>query len=296
MRERSAGRRLATDRLVDGPAPADRTGTLRILMYHSVSPRPATQAFRRYRIPPGLLDEQLSALADAGLTGVTVSHLLAAAVRGEDVGRLVALTFDDAFVDFAEHALPLLMRHSVEATLYVPTAHVGREAGWLGARHGQLQVLDWPTLRAVAEQGVEVGAHGHWHRELDAIPAAELHEEVTLSRSRIEDALGSPPLSFAYPFGYTSAAVRAAVRAAGFTSACEVGYANTPLRGLDPLALRRMLISPETRPEQLLPLLAGRPSAEAVLRRWSRPGWRAVRRARARVSRGARPASRGTGA
>src|SRR5689334_7595099 len=107
-------------------------GTLRVLMYHSVSPAPAERGFRRYRVAPGLLDEQLSALAGAGLRGVSLSELLEQARLGRDVRRLVALTFDDAFADFAEHALPLLVRHRVQATLYVPTAHVGRDAGWLG--------------------------------------------------------------------------------------------------------------------------------------------------------------------
>ena len=266
-------------------APAARPGTLRILMYHSVSPCPATPAFRRYRVPPALLDEHLAALAGAGLQGVTVSRLLAAAARGEDVDRLVGLTFDDAFVDFAEHALPLLTRHSVGATLYVPTAHVGHEAGWLGPRHGHLPLLDWAALRTVAAEGVEIGAHGHWHQELDAIPADRLRTDITLSRSRIEDELGVTPPTFAYPFGYSSASVRRAVRAAGFAAACEVGYANTPTSGLDPLALQRLLVSAETGPEELQQLLAGRWSWEEALRRWTRPGWRAVRQVRARVSR-----------
>ncbi|MGZ4599163.1 polysaccharide deacetylase family protein [Oryzihumus sp.] len=265
-------------------AAAPLPGTVRVLMYHSVSPAPAQRGFRRYRVVPGLLDEHLSALAGAGLRGVSLTDLLEQARLGRDVSRLVALTFDDAFADFADHALPLLGRHRAQATLYVPTAHVGRDAGWLGARYGRLPLMDWPELRAASASGVEIGSHGHWHRELDVLPAREVADEVQLSRALLEDELGTAPQSLAYPFGYATPAVRRAVHEAGFASACAVGYTTTPVPGLDPFAVQRLLVAPGTTPEQLADLLTGRQGAEATLRRWTRPAWRTARRVRHRLS------------
>ncbi|HEX8973255.1 polysaccharide deacetylase family protein [Oryzihumus sp.] len=255
-------------------------GTVRVLMYHSVSPAPAERGFRRYRVSPGLLDEHLSALAGAGLRGVSLTDLLEQARLGRDVSRLVALTFDDAFADFTDHALPLLGRHRAQATLYVPTAHVGQDAGWLGTRQGRLPLMDWPELRAAGASGVEIGSHGHWHRELDVLPAREVLAEARLSRTLLEDELGTAPQSLAYPFGYTTRAVRRAVHDAGFASACAVGYTTSPLPGLDPFAVQRLLVAPGTTPEQLADLLTGRQGVESTLRRWTRPAWRTARRVR----------------
>ena len=259
-------------------------GTVRVLMYHSVSPAPAERGFRRYRVAPGLLDEHLSALAGAGLRGVSLTDLLEQARLGRDVSRLVALTFDDAFADFTAYALPLLDRHRAQATLYVPTAHVGRDAGWLGARHGRLPLMDWPELRAASASGVEIGSHGHWHRELDVVPARDVMAEVRLSRAVLEDELGTAPQSLAYPFGYATPAVRSAVQHAGFASACAVGYTTTPVPGLDPFAVQRLLVAPDTTPERLADLLTGRQGLEATLRRWTRPAWRTARRVRHRLT------------
>ena len=47
--------------------------------------------------------------------------------------RAAMLTVDDAYVDFAEHAWPVLRRHRVPVTLFVPTAYPGepdREFWW----------------------------------------------------------------------------------------------------------------------------------------------------------------------
>jgi peptidoglycan/xylan/chitin deacetylase (PgdA/CDA1 family) len=39
--------------------------------------------------------------------------------------NLVALTFDDAWVDFKDHALPLLDKYELEASLFIPTKYIG---------------------------------------------------------------------------------------------------------------------------------------------------------------------------
>ncbi|MGN6636030.1 MAG: hypothetical protein ACTHJ6_11330 [Oryzihumus sp.] len=77
--------------------------------------------------------------------------------------------------------------------------------------------------------------------------------------------------------------MRSAVQDAGFGSACAVGYTTTPVPGLDPFAVQRLLVAPGTTPGQLADLLTGRPGVEATLRRWTRPAWRTARRVRHRL-------------
>jgi peptidoglycan/xylan/chitin deacetylase (PgdA/CDA1 family) len=97
---------------------------LPVLTYHRVAPRSADH------LDPGLisatpeeLDDHLRHLG-ARFTFLTLSELLA--VRSGTTRlrrRSILLTFDDAYGDFLEHAWPVLERHGVPATLFVPTGY-----------------------------------------------------------------------------------------------------------------------------------------------------------------------------
>jgi len=71
---------------------------------------------------------------------------------------------------------------------------------------------------------IDVGSHTVSHPTLSALPMAAQVDEISQSKARLENILGHPINSFAYPYGkrsdYTEATV-AAVRAAGFQCACS---------------------------------------------------------------------------
>ena len=71
---------------------------------------------------------------------------------------------------------------------------------------------------------VEIGAHTVTHPALAVLPADSQRLEIERSKSDLETLLGRAVTDFAYPYGsrhdYTAETV-AAVRAAGFTSACS---------------------------------------------------------------------------
>jgi peptidoglycan/xylan/chitin deacetylase (PgdA/CDA1 family) len=189
-------------------------------------------------VRPRNFAEHVRWLADSGYAGVTVDQLLRA-----DIGRLpdrtVVLTFDDGFADFLHTALPILQRAGLPATLYMTT---GLLTGSPSARRRVPgRTLDAPGLRAVAAAGVQVGAHSHTHPQLDILPAARTWSEIVGSRAVLEDTLGGPVSSFAYPYGYSSPAVRRAVAKAGFASAVRVGNARTHAAD-DRYALARVMV------------------------------------------------------
>ena len=73
---------------------------------------------------------------------------------------------------------------------------------------------------------MDIGAHTRTHPMLSACSPAELRNEISGSRADLEEWLGRPVTTFAYPFGlrvveYRAAAVRA-VHAAGFEAAVAV--------------------------------------------------------------------------
>jgi peptidoglycan/xylan/chitin deacetylase (PgdA/CDA1 family) len=257
------------------------TTPLPVLMYHGVGDSVSAD-FRRWEVPPGAFAEQLGALAASGyhLTGLT--DALAHPHR-----RQVAITFDDGFEDFVTTALPALQNVGAQATLYVPTAYPGRRATWLdGYSERNLPLLDWPDLAALAAEGVELGSHGHRHLELDVVPTALARYDVTASRRAIEEKTGRSPDSFSYPFGYHCASVRTVVAAAGFDSACELGYRlHQPLRSR--FAISRLVVDRTAGAVDILRMVAhGHRDALASARRGLRSGWRAYRAARWRLGHG----------
>jgi peptidoglycan/xylan/chitin deacetylase (PgdA/CDA1 family)/SAM-dependent methyltransferase len=71
---------------------------------------------------------------------------------------------------------------------------------------------------------IEVGAHTVTHPALSALPIASQRDEIRQSKDRLEEVMGRPVTSFAYPYGtqddYAAETV-ALVREAGFACACS---------------------------------------------------------------------------
>ncbi|MCC7359069.1 MAG: polysaccharide deacetylase family protein [Anaerolineales bacterium] len=180
------------------------------LCYHRIS----SAAADPLGVRPEQLQAQLQALARRGLVGVSLGAAWAAE-HARAPGRRIALTFDDGTADFADLAWPLLRAHGCAATLAVVTSRVGRTADWDGPRGAPL--LDWPALRALAAEGVEVIAHAHTHRPLDTLAPAEALADLRAARRALRDHLGGAAgHGLAYPYGRVSPALALAAQAAGF--------------------------------------------------------------------------------
>lgn len=206
-------------------------GTVPILMYHALSAA-RTEGFRRWTIPARLLEGHLEYLAGQGYQAVTMAGL-ADAYRDGGSGaddRLVALTFDDAYADFHEVALPLLTRYGLTATLFAPTGYVGGRSGWMDCEgEGDRPILSWNALAEIAGCGIEIGSHSHTHPEMDRLSPRAMAGQAARPKAELEDRLGLPVRSFAYPYGRYDRRVRDAVAAAGYQSACTMNsWAATP--------------------------------------------------------------------
>jgi peptidoglycan/xylan/chitin deacetylase (PgdA/CDA1 family) len=187
-------------------------------MYHSVDD--CRDDPYRVTVTPRRFERQLRWLSDRGLRGVGMGELLRAHAAGQ-ARHLVGLTFDDGYDDFRRHALPLLLARGHAATVFVLPGRLGGGNAWdaLGPRK---RLLDAAGVREAAAAGMEIGSHGLLHRDLTAVPAEAVAAEVRGSRSRLEELTGVPPAGFCYPYGAVDAAVRRAVRDAGYEYACAV--------------------------------------------------------------------------
>lgn len=253
------------------------TGPVPILMYHAVAHTPA-RATHALSVSPGAFAEQMGLLGASGFTPVTCARL-ADAWRGGDAlpPNPVLITFDDGYEGVHRHALPVLDRHGFAATLFAST-------GWLRGPYetdGALDVmLDWGQVRELAAAGMEIGGHSHTHPQLDQLGDERLRFEVVRCRDILEAELGRPPVSFAYPYGYSDRRVRQVVREAGFGVSLAVGNALADRRQ-GPYALRRVTVRRRTRIEEFERLVHGRAVGRAFAGdRALTKGYALVRRSR----------------
>lgn len=123
----------------------------------------------------------------------------------------VALTFDDGYKSFLDHALPVLDRLGFPATVFVVSGLCGRRNEWIPPGQGLplLELMGWDDLRRLPAT-IEIGSHTVCHSDLVRLPATEVERELRQSRTEIEDRVGREVTAFAYPYGISNSAVREA--------------------------------------------------------------------------------------
>jgi peptidoglycan/xylan/chitin deacetylase (PgdA/CDA1 family) len=197
---------------------ADTGTTPLLLMYHSVAEY--TEDPFLVTVTPQRFEQQMRWLARNGYRGTSVRELLAAVERRE-AHRMVGLTFDDGYSDFATTVVPILERFGFNATVYVLADRVGGHNDW--ESHGPRKpLMTLQQLRQVADAGFEIGSHGLRHVVLPEVRPDELTAEVAGSRELLENLTGHPVTGFTYPFGHVTVREVEAVRAAGYDYGCAI--------------------------------------------------------------------------
>ena len=148
----------------------------------------------------------------------------------------VVVTFDDGTVDFVDHALPVLVRHRIPATLYLATDFAEQQRPF----PPDATPVTWSALAEALSTGlVTVGSHTHTHALLDRLPADQVADELDRSVDLIGERLGVDAEHFAYPKAVPgSPAAEDAVRAR-FRSAALAGTRPNPYATTDPHRLAR---------------------------------------------------------
>jgi peptidoglycan/xylan/chitin deacetylase (PgdA/CDA1 family) len=207
------------------------------LMYHG-TPAAARRGMSPYALPAPRFAEHLDFLKATGWETARVRDLADTARLSE---RTVLITFDDGYLNNYEGAFIPLAERGMQATWYIVTGKLGGHAEWLGGRSGDNAFLSAGQVKEMAEAGMEIGSHTVNHVHLDRVDGTILHKELTESRRELEDLLGEPVRSFAYPYGALNETVVAAVREAGYKYACTTrpGWYNA---GESPLLIRRVAI------------------------------------------------------
>ncbi len=218
-----------------------------ILMYHVIASPPSGAPFPGLYVSPQEFAAQMQALKDAGWHAVTLDELESYWKSGTSLGagKPLVLTFDNGYQSQYTNALPVLQR-----------------LGWVGDENLQLTGLPpsqgglgQAEIRGLVAAGWELDTQGFSHADLITLDAEQLHYQVAVARTVVQQRYHVPVNWFCYPSGLYDTAVVAAVREAGYVGSTTVipGWAHPTD---DPYRLHRLRVLGGTTPQGLLELIA----------------------------------------
>lgn len=173
-------------------------GNIPVLTFHTIEDGPSVISFS-----PELFERFMRKLHRSGYRTVRLSDA-AGLVRERKPfpEKSFVLTFDDGYRSVYGGAFPVLRKYRMTATVFLTVGDSENRGPQdrlptLGGR----QMLSWGEIIEMKDAGIDFGAHTVTHPDLTAIDAARMEYEIRGSKEIIENNLGEPVLSFAYPYG-----------------------------------------------------------------------------------------------
>lgn len=190
------------------------------VMYHRVVDEIDGSDPYHLSITSDQLDAQLAYLKSKGYESVNPITAITDAMNAPERNRKqVVLTFDDGYMDFMTHAVPVLQKHGYAAMLMVVTDRIGGRNEWDEGRAEQVPLMGVSELREAHSSGIWIGSHSKTHPAMATLDAAVAKAEIVESKAKLEDLLGEPVPIFCFPYGSSSPAVQSTVQEAGFLAA-----------------------------------------------------------------------------
>jgi peptidoglycan/xylan/chitin deacetylase (PgdA/CDA1 family) len=220
------------------PAPAG----LPILLYHKVS-RDHEDALT---ISPARLDSQLAYIKSRGYTSVSFLDLKASLDGRQPLPcKPVILTFDDGYLSTYELAYPLLRKHQLKATVFLPVAFIAKSNEWDG---GGEPLMSYDQIRELGGNSIEFGLHSYRHENFQSYSPAQAEADVSDCVRILEENHCPFTRVFAYPYGRmprdpsTRRALRDSFRRHGIDFAARIGSRINALPPKDVYEMKRTII------------------------------------------------------
>lgn len=204
-----------------------------VLIYHRVGRRAQVEM----DLDAHIFERQISELAEGGrVVDIDQGLALLNGSLPEPAYNPVVITFDDGTSDFAEIAVPILVKYRVPALLYVSTEFLDsrREFPYAGTP------LTWNAAReSIATGLITLGSHTHTHALLDRVDALAARDELDRSIERLGEETGLAPKHFAYPKALLGTPAAAQLVRERFVSASLSGTKRNVFLETDPYKLAR---------------------------------------------------------
>ena len=134
--------------------------------------------------------------------------------------REVAVTFDDGFLSICDHALPVLTKERIPATIFVPTGYLGTAPGWLRKESlaARKEIVMTPEqIGAIASDPlITIGSHTITHPRVSELDSEAALAELRDSMLELEKITGKKVSLFSFPHGAFSERDLELAREAGY--------------------------------------------------------------------------------
>ncbi len=172
---------------------------LPILMYHSIADEAERGVSPYYRIAtsPEIFRQHMQALKSNGYRAVDLKTAVTALLNGPKE-KLAVVTFDDGYKNFLTAAVPVLKQFNFTATMFLPTAFIGKDRRSFKDR----ECLTWNEVKELHRAGMHFGSHTVTHPKLVELDWPQIKTELADSKKEIENQLGVAADTFAYPFAF----------------------------------------------------------------------------------------------
>ena len=187
-----------------------------VLCYHGVGPIAAAEDPLRLFVSRDLFSHHLDVIEQLGYELLGISDLWKLMRTRPDEGASASITFDDGLVRTVHEGVTVLLERGIPCSMFVSTGLLGKPHPDLGGA----MIMSAGEVVELASAGVEIGAHSVDHVRLDELDYADALDQLRRSRAVLEDMLGKPVTSMAYPYGRASERTMRAAEEAGFELAC----------------------------------------------------------------------------
>ena len=171
--------------------------SLPILMYHNVSPK--SNLSIGLTISVDKLEEQILFLKKKNYNFLFASQL---ENEQDNNSKNIVITFDDVTVNQLEFAYPILKKHNVKATFFIPFSFVGKSDLWNeGYFPKREKIMTVEQLTSLDNSIIELGHHSFFHRKYNELTAEEVQDDLDKSFEFIANNNLNVYPSLAYPYG-----------------------------------------------------------------------------------------------
>ncbi len=168
-----------------------------ILTFHALDNRSSIISFL-----PKVFRHGIARLHENGYRTLTLTDAAASLRTAQPLpARSFVMTFDDGYQSVYDEAFPVMREHGMRATVFLTVGKAQPSRDNRLPSMSDRSMLNWREISEMADHGISFGAHTLTHPDLTRVPPERMQEEIHRSKIVIEDRLGSPVNSFAYPYG-----------------------------------------------------------------------------------------------
>jgi len=179
-------------------------GTIPIIALHGIEP----EAAGKYEISTEAFDYILRLLKTNGYETISLKDLYDFKSNNKALPKKpVIITSDDGYESIYRHAYPMLLKYGYRMSLFLSTGYIAesqekRMANEFDFKYDEIprrNMLIWPEIIEMANNGIEIGSHGIYHMEYGNLSFEEVNQSLVLSKKDIEENIKADCLFFAWP-------------------------------------------------------------------------------------------------